>query len=282
MTVANAQKGGSAPVAKATPPGYFRTREGAEVALDISAVEAAFRQALLEAGGPAPDGLTDGEGRAAGRRFAVYRNNVAVSLREALESGFPAVRRLIGAENFAHLSGLYLRQAPPSSPLMMHYGADFPEFLTNLDALKTTGYLPDVARLELALRRSYHAADAPPFDAARLQGLEDDALMAARLVLAPSVQVVRSIWPVLSVYRYTMSKGSPKPEARAEDVLIARPEFDPVPHALPPEGVDFVAALQDGQRFGSALEAVSEDFDLGATLGLLLQAGALSDIEFDG
>ncbi|WGW05744.1 HvfC/BufC N-terminal domain-containing protein [Tropicibacter oceani] len=245
----------------------------------LSLVEAAFRAGLLDGSAPVPEGLLDGAGRAAGRRYAVYRNNVAVSLREALEAGFPAVARLIGPENFAKAAGMFLRAAPPRSPLMMHYGAGFAEFLAGLEPLKGLGYLPDVARLELLLRQSYHAADAPALDPARLQGLPDEALDRARLVLAPSVQLLRSAWPVLSVYRYTMSPGSPKPQARAEDVLITRPGFDPAPHALPAGGGAFVQALLEGQPFGDALAAAGAEFDLGATLGLLLRAGALSDIE---
>ncbi len=237
-----------------------------------------FRAALLDASRPVPDGLLDGAGRPAGRRYAVYRNNVAVSLREALATGFPAIAKLLGDENFAHVAGLYLRQEQPGSPLMMMYGTGFPDFLAGFEPLGHLGYLADVARLELAMRRAYHAADAAPLDPARLQALDDDTLRAARFTLSPAVQVLRSPWPVLDVYRYTLTPGSPKPQATAQHVLIARPGFDPEPHLLPPGGAAFVAALMDGAPFGTALQAAGETFDLPATLGLLLQTGALTDL----
>ena len=88
-----------------------------------------FRARLLDAAHPVPAGLIDGAGRPAGRRYAVYRNNVAVSLRTALETGFPAVKSLLGDEAFAYAAGRFLRQAPPRSPLLMRYGDGFPEFL---------------------------------------------------------------------------------------------------------------------------------------------------------
>ncbi|WP_417208118.1 putative DNA-binding domain-containing protein [Antarctobacter sp.] len=243
-----------------------------------SASEVAFRSGLLRAEVAIPGGLTDGAGRPAGRRYDVYRNNIAVALREALEAGFPAVVRLIGPENFARAAGMFLRAQPPVSPLMMLYGAGFPAFLEGIEALRGIGYLGDVARLELALRRSYHAADAPAFDAGRLATLDEAALNAARLVLAPSVQVLRSRWPVLSVYRFTMMPDQPKPQARGEDVLITRAEFDPAPHLLPQGGAAFVDALARGLPFGAAVAAAGAEFDLSATLTLLLQQGALSDL----
>ena len=80
--------------------------------------QSAFRAALMDAEKPTPDGLTDGQGRPAGKRFAIYRNNVAISLTEALTESFPVVQKLIGQENFRNIAGLYIRQNPPRSPMM--------------------------------------------------------------------------------------------------------------------------------------------------------------------
>ncbi|WP_425098802.1 putative DNA-binding domain-containing protein [Tropicibacter sp. S64] len=238
----------------------------------------AFLDALRRAEVAVPEGLTDGAGRPAERRFAVYRNNVAVSLREALEVGFPAVRSLIGAENFARAASLYVRAAAPGSPLMARYGADFPDFLARLEALKSLGYLPDVARLEFAIRESYHAADRAALDPGTLQGLSEAALTGAKVRFAPAVRLLRSPWPVVSVWRFALGRG-PKPEATAEDALILRPAFDPEPQVLPAGGAVFADLLMQGKTFGTALEATDEAFDLGAMMGLLLQGGALTNLE---
>lgn len=248
----------------------------------LSPTETEFRAALLDASHPIPLGLADGDGRPAGRRYAVYRNNIAVSLREALETGFPAVRGLIGEENFGNIAGVFLRQQPPSGPLMMHYGAGFPEFLENFPPLQHLGYIGDVARIDLAMRRAYHAADAAGFDPAVLQGLEEAQLDRARLRLAPATQLLRSRWPALSIWRYTLRPDQPKPQARPEDVLITRPEFDPDAHLLPPGGGAFVEALTQNAPFGAALAAAGDGFDLPATLGLLLQTSALCALDLEG
>lgn len=251
----------------------------------MSVTQADFTRAMMDAGQAVPDGLTDHLARSAGRRFSVYRNNVAVSLTEAMHSAFPVIAKLLGKQNMDGLAGIYLRQHPPSSPLMMFYGEHFPEFLEGMEQLSHLGYLGDVARLELALRRAYHAADAAPIAPEALGALPPDALMNTNLALAPAVQVLCSPWPIHALWRYNTEDGAPKPEALAQDVLITRPEFDPIPQVLPPAGAVWIRALMGGATIGEALEqasAADETFDLGATLALLLQGGAITGLDSKG
>ena len=248
----------------------------------MSTPQSDFITALLDPRSAVPEGLTDPEGRPAGRRFSVYRNNVAVSLTEALETAFPVIARLIGEENFKGLAGLFLRQHPPASPLLMLYGAEMPAFLEGFQPLAHIGYLPDIARLELALRQSYHAADATPADPAALQTLPPDRLMGARLTLAPAVRLIRSRWPIHAIWRFNMEPGAPKPEMAAEDVLVSRPDLDPILTVLPVGGGAFAAALAEGITLGAAIDRAATEtpeFDLSVTLAVLLAAEALSKIE---
>lgn len=246
----------------------------------MSVTQKAFRAALLDGAQPVPKGLTDGQGRPAGRRFAVYRNNVAVSLTEALEKSFPAIRKLIGEENFKKVAGLFLRQHPPASPLIPVYGAEFPAFLEGFEPLRKYPYLPDVARLEQARREAYHAADAAPADAALLQQMDGEALAEARLGLAPAVQIVSSRWPIHEIWAFNMADG-PKPTGAAQAVLVTRPEFDPQFTTLAPSAAACIAALMAGETLGAAHDAGlarDDDFDLGGVLAVLLGQNAITEI----
>lgn len=246
----------------------------------MSVSQSQFREAVLSPDVTRPIGLSDGAGNPAGRRFDVYRNNVAVSLSEALETAFPVIAKLVGAENFKLLAAAYLRQHPPSSPLMMFYGKDMPGFLSSFEPTSGIQYLPDVARLELAMRESYHAADSKPIDPAFLSALPPEDLMATQLQLAPSLRLVRSVWPVHSIWAFNTETEAPKPQMAAEDTLVLRPEFDPSPILLPPGGGAFVAALANGTSLGEAFEAgLAEEttFDLGPVLGLLLANAAIAE-----
>lgn len=240
-----------------------------------------FTKAIFDADLDAPTGLQNPEGAPAGKRFSVYRNNVAVSLSEALEVTFPVIRTLVGDAFFKAMAGVFLRQHPPTSPLLMFYGAEMPEFLDSFEPVGHLGYLPDMARIELALCRSYHAADTPPINPKALQSISPDALLSIRMHLAPTVHLIRSNWPVAALYHANTNPGAPKPVMQAEDMLITRPEFDPQVIALPPGAGAFIAALLNGATLQEALKSATianGDFDLTATLGLLLSAAAIIEI----
>lgn len=236
--------------------------------------QGAFVAALLDPGLPPPEGLIAPGGGPAGRRFDVYRNNVAGGLTRALEAGFPVVRKLVGDAFFAAMAGVFLRAHPPRDRVLMLYGAEFPAFLGAFQPVAHLGYLPDVARLEQALRESYHAAD---HVAADLREQTPEALLRLRLRLAPSARLIRSRWPVLSIWAAN-TRGGPAPVMRGEDVLVLRAGFDPEPHLLGPGGAGLVAALGRGLPLAEAIDAGGEGLDAGAVLGLLIGQGAIAEV----
>ena len=248
----------------------------------MSVTQSDLRASILDPSSAGPRGLCDGKGRVAGRRFDVYRNNVTVSLSEALETTFPVIKKLVGPNNFKTLAGAFLRAHPPTSPLMMFYGAAMPEFLREFSPTASIGYLADVAKLELALRESYHAADVAALDPRELQKLSTDALLASKLALAPAVRLVRSPWPIHAIWRFNTEEGAPKPSMTAEDVVVLRPELDPTPVLLPAGGGAFVAALWSNETVATAIEdatAETKEFDLTETLALLLRGNALKTLK---
>lgn len=240
--------------------------------------QTAFRKGLLDPSLSAPEGLQNPDGAQATKRFDVYRNNVAVSLSDALEAAFPIIRKLVGDEFFRAMAGVYLRKFPPSSPLMMFYGERLPQFIKRFEPTRHIGYLHDIAMLELAIRKSYHAADATPIDGQALGAISADELMTTRMTIAPSVQVITSDYPIHAIYLANTRDDAPKPTKGAESVLITRPQFDPMIHKISASDAKCITALQDGQSLGLAMAQAGDDLDLGATLGLLLGQGAIAEL----
>ncbi|MEO0343719.1 MAG: DNA-binding domain-containing protein [Pseudomonadota bacterium] len=241
-----------------------------------------FRSALLDPAHATPPGLINPDGSTATKRFDVYRNNVASSLTEALEVSFPVIRKLIGDQNFKGLAGIFLRQHPPSTPILMFYGHEMPGFLEGFEPLAHLPYLADVARLELSLRESYHAADAAAFDPAILKSLSEAQLSNTRVTFAPAVRLIRSRYPIYGIWQMNMVESAPKLTAHGENVLVTRPEFDPIQTVLIPGAGLFVQSLMAGTSFGESLAIVAEkvpDFNLSEALIQLLASAALETIQ---
>src|SRR3546814_5214850 len=77
--------------------------------------------------------------------------------------------------------------------------------------LTTLPYLADVARIERAWIEAYHAAEAPALDPAALARFTPDELPALRLRLHPSVRLVRSRFPAMTIWRMNVGDGVPAP-----------------------------------------------------------------------
>lgn len=232
-----------------------------------------FRAALLDPASAPPKGLTNPDGVQATKRFDVYRNNVAVSLTDALEAAFPVVAKLVGDDFFRAMAGVYLRAYPPKSPVMMFYGDEMPDFLAGFGPAQSVPYLPDVARLELALRHSYHAADAAPIAPDALAQIAPDDLPNVVFGFAPSVRLIASRYPLQSIWVANTSGG--EVAKTAQPALIARPEFDPTVDALNQDQALVTQALISGEPLGQALRHGGAGFDFGALLGRLLSRNAL-------
>jgi hypothetical protein len=130
-----------------------------------------FAAALMDPALPLPGGLVDPDGEPSVRRFAVYRNNVVVGLTETLKDAFPAVHRIVGADFFQAIARAYVVVEPPQSPILLDYGAGFPDFIRQFEPAAVLPYLADVARIERAWTEAYHAPEASPIDPAAFSAL---------------------------------------------------------------------------------------------------------------
>ncbi|MEI9987268.1 MAG: DNA-binding domain-containing protein [Aliidongia sp.] len=173
--------------------------------------QAEFVAALLDPTLPAPSGLAGPPGSVRVERFAVYRNNVAVGLIEALRSGFPVVNRLVGEEFFTAMARLHALRCPPSSPVLLAYGGDFPAFIAEFEPAATLPYLADVARFEWLWLEAFHAADADPLAIEDLRRVPVDRLPGLRLCLHPSTRIVELAHPALAIWRAHQDDGEPTP-----------------------------------------------------------------------
>lgn len=245
--------------------------------------QAAFAAALLDPAIVVPPLLKSADGRNPQNGFAAYRNNVIVSLTDALRHTFPVTARLVGDEFFAATARIFIPDHLPRSSILLQWGAAFPDFLAGFTPARSVPYLADVARLEVAWNRAYHAAEASCLTHAALGRMSAEDLGNVVLTPHPSAQIVISRFPIASIWGAHQAAAEPGPVERwePESVLVIRPAAEVLVHPLSQSTASFAAALFDGKAIGEAATEVAAcfaGFDFAHSLLGLFQVGAISDL----
>ena len=221
--------------------------------------ESAFFHSLLDSVPSLPDGLRIWNGSDPTQRYAIYRNNVMLSLSEALADNFPAIRTQVGVDFFTVLSACYIRHSLPDSPILAFYGADMPAFISTFEPLKNYPWLSDLARMDLAFIRAWHARDVV---APEHLTLPED-IMNRQVWLHPSLQLVCSSWAIYSLWIRDRIQETGKETgyinpAQPQNVMLFRPHLDVMALQLPIASARFVGTLLAGKTL---VQAIKEGLD---------------------
>ncbi|QBR04360.1 DNA-binding domain-containing protein [Paraburkholderia pallida] len=245
---------------------------------------ARFAPGLMNPELATPDGVVAMHGMGVVKRYNVYRNNVTVSLIDALAAIYPAVQRITGIEFFRAMARFHVRATSPASPLLFEYGRDFPSFIESYEYARDMPWLADTARIERAWLDAYHAADAAPLAAEAFASIDPGSLAQARFVPHPAARIVRSRYPAVAIFAMNRADGpvTPLHSSDAEDALVTRPEYDVIVSRLPAGGAAFLVALIKGMPLGAAAQAAFEEsdtFDLSASLAAMISAGVFAAVQ---
>jgi hypothetical protein len=141
--------------------------------------------------------------------------------------------------------------------------------------------LADTARIERAWLDAYHAADLAPLPAEQLAAVPADMLAGAVFVPHPASRVVRSDFPVMSIFVANRGDGPvvPVESSTSEDTLITRPDYDVAVRLLPSGGAEFLTQLMSGIPLGEAAAAALEaspGFNLAGNIAGMIEAGVFA------
>lgn len=150
-------------------------------------------------------------------RLAVYQGSVRGALSRALTQVYPVLQRLVGARFFDAMAGRYLAAHPSTSPDLHDFGGQLAPFLASFAPAAALPYLPDVARLEWAWHRVFHAADPDPGLPAGFGDRDEDALAALPLALSPALRLVHSDYPVDQIWRANQPEQEEPPAVHLDE-----------------------------------------------------------------
>jgi Putative DNA-binding domain len=248
-----------------------------------SSYAAAFAAALIDPERETPAVVAGPAGKGAQKRYNVYRNNVTVSLIDALAAIYPVVQRITGVDFFRAMARFHVRATPPTSPLLFEYGRDFPAFIEHYEHARSMPWLADIARVERAWLDAYHAEDAAPLPAEALASVAPGRLGNLIFTAHPATRIVRSPFSAVTIFAANRGEAPVRriDASVPEDALITRPEADVVVRHLPEGGAVFLSSLMSGRSLGEAATAAlqaSPTFDIASHIAGMIEAGAFTAI----
>lgn len=222
--------------------------------------------------------------RAAGiepaRRIAIYRNNWHENSLATLAAAYPVVKRLVGDGYFRQVSRDFQSICPSQAGDLHRLGAPFADYLEQRLGRTAFAYLADVARLEWAYQEVLVAAEHATLAVERLQAVPQSRWPDLGFLLHPAVRLVRSDYPVLTIW----SAHQPGPDdagaaaidsttidldSGGECVLLRRTTHDVEMLRLPRAEFAFLLTLARGSSLAAAAahaDALDSTFDLALAL----------------
>jgi len=221
----------------------------------------------------------------ASQKIGVYQHNVVDTLTVALSSIYPVIEKLVSPGFFGFAASEYLRHHMPRSAALQEFGAAFPGFLKTFLPVQSLPYLPDVARLEWAWHRAFHASEVIPSDRKQLSGISDNDWPQLRFTLNPSAQIIASPYPIIRIFEVNqddyvgdLAVGLDEPGVTA---LVIRRGLVVRVEPLEPGEAELLVAMQRNTTLADALDwaiRAQPDFELEPVLSKHFDRGTFSTI----
>jgi len=202
---------------------------------------------------------------------------------DGLITHFPVTRRVAGDEAFDAMASRFIAIERSRQATRFPNWEAFPSFLRSQGRAASIKYVADIAELEMARGKAKYAAYARPIGAHAFLSLPAERLRGLRLVLHPSVFLVASRFPIVTIWETNRSEHENGRVDRwsAEYALVARPFREVEVRRLPPGGHAFISALLQGRTIAAALDAATAadpKFDIAINRALLIEANGVIGI----
>lgn len=212
--------------------------------------------ASLEAGTLDASGRLATDAETARIRLGAYTGGYPARLEESLAETFPALRHVLGADTFHRLVHRYLPYVPAGIYNLNDVGGNLPAWLSGDESARAVPLAVDLARLELAVQRAFHATPLPAFDPAPLAAWTLEQWDAAVLRFQPAVVLVRSPWPIHDVWEARKQARDTIDivvQGRPQNVVVYRVGFRVAAEIVAADEAALLELLLDGATLGCAM-----------------------------
>ncbi len=187
--------------------------------------------------------------------LAIYRNNSAISFRNALATSFPVVRRRVGDDYFRQLAVQYRKQNPSRSGDLHWVGRDFPDFLAGHLQGSEYAWLADLALLEWSREQASVTAIQPWIGPDVLARFLPEQLEHLVFLLQPSLRLQASSFPIFTIWSANQVENAPPADqSLSGECGLVRARADAVDvRRLEPQLFSYLTALAGGDPLGKAV-----------------------------
>lgn len=214
-------------------------------------------------------------------RLQVYSGAYLARLVEVMATDYPAVQHLVGERTFGELVAGYVQRHPSRHPNLNRFGREFPAFLRRRRRLRRAAFTAELARLELAVSRSFDAPEFTPLDPHAHAAVPESRWAGARLSLNPSVHLLALRWPTNDYYQAFRDERSPRPPRPGARWLVVYRKADRVWRmnlTRPMHAV--LGALGEGAPLGAAVRRVGAEDEVMGWFGSWARDGLFADVRF--
>ena len=223
------------------------------------------------------------------KQLQVYQNNVFVSFREALRAIYPALFAMVGEDYFYQIARQYLKAYPSNSGDIQRFGQRLPDFLCTLESASNYPFLPDLAQLEWFCHEIFHEQDAPPFELAALDKVDQDQYGKLIFQLNPAARLMQSDFSLASLWELAIQNKtvdqdnknnqlSLSPGINKHWILALRPKLEVGVYTLTESEFIFLQAIEAATCFESCIEITTrhdDSFNVQQALLKHIQLGTL-------
>jgi hypothetical protein len=196
----------------------------------------------------------------AATRMDVYADGYVIRLLEALQTDFPGLAALAGADDFERLGRAYIEAHPSRYRNLRWYGGALPDFLAAAPAWRERAGIADMARFEWAMSLSFDAADAEAMQREHLATVAPDDWPNLKFAVHPAVQTVGLRYNVAPAWS-AQARGEALPAMQAAEQpvtwLLTRRQLQVRFRAMAADEAAAFERLREGETFAQWCEVLA-------------------------
>lgn len=183
----------------------------------LAELQTALQNDVLQRQGTSLDSLSVPEGTSAESRLAVYQNAYEIRLVNILCEDYDTLWTFMGDDTFLDLAKSYLRACPSTYRNARWVGHGLPGYLADHPLAAQVPALPDLARIERAIRDAFDAPDVPvaaPEDLATIAEHAEE----ATFTFHPGLTLIPTRTNAYDIFLALRADDTPPPPATQDDV----------------------------------------------------------------